>query len=326
MRFGRKKIPTEAPHRRKGASESGGGEVQGTLRRAEALANVRRLEIRTRGFVDSVFSGEHASAFLGRGFEFSHVRPYQPGDDVRTIDWRVTARRGIPHVRQFVEERDLPVVLVIDISASGHFNPGRRSTHLSACEVAAALTFAAVRTNDRVSMLLVSDKVEKIIPSGSGLRHAVRLLEQLLSHTPESRGTDISAALESVDRTVRDHAVVFVLSDFEQKVRTPRFREAATRVGHRHDLIALRFASPKVVELPDVGWLQMTDPESGRRVLLDTSSARIRQRYRSRTLESRSDLSNAISEGGGDLLDLPISDDPLPVLAEYFRNRRRSGR
>src|SRR5688500_10031704 len=190
----------------------------------EVLRRVRRLELRTRGFVESLFSGEYLSVFHGRGMEFSHVRGYQFGDDVRAIDWKVTARRGVPFVRQFVEERDLLVSLVVDVSASGRFGPGERSAGEVAAEIAAALAFAAARNNDRVSLLLVSDRVEHFVAPGSGRRHVIGVLAELLSARSRGSQTDLTPALERITRSLRGRATVFVISDFIQNREAPGFR------------------------------------------------------------------------------------------------------
>ena len=299
-----------------------GESARAALGRAEALAVLRRLDLRTRGFVDSLFSGDRASVFLGRGFEFSHVREYQPGDDVRSIDWKVTARRGTPFVRRFVEERDLLVALVVDISASGRLTPGARSVGEIAAELAAALAFASVRTNDRVALFMVSDRLERVIHPGAGQRHVLRLLEELLTHPPGSRGTDLASALEEVTRALRGRSVLFLISDFIQPDPSGRLGDRLREAGRRHDLVALRIASGELEELPDVGWMEMTDPESGRRVLLDTSSSRVRSRYVSRLQEARAILIDQVAGARGELVDVPTRGDSLGALYRFFATRR----
>src|SRR5690606_13908137 len=229
------------------------------------LRKVRKLELRTRGFVESLFSGAYLSVFLGRGMEFSHVRGYQFGDDVRAIDWKVTARRGTPIVRQFVKERDLLVALVVDVSASGRLGPGERSAGEVAAEIASALAFAATRSNDLLTLILVTDRQELFRPPGSGRKHTIRILADLLTHQPKGRGTDLAPALEHCARALPGRATVFVISDFIQDRNQPSFQGALGRAARAHDLIAVRLASAAADELPNVGWLETTDPESGKR-------------------------------------------------------------
>lgn len=301
------------------------------LRRAEepppeALQEVRRLELRTRGLVDSLFVGNYPSVFKGRGLEFSHVRGYQVGDDVRSIDWKVTARRGTPFVRQFVEERDLLVLLVVDISGSGRFGPGERSPSEVAGEIAAALAFAAARNNDRVGLLLVSDHVEHYIAPGSGRRHVIKLLADLVSHTPRARGTDLSTALERLGRSRAGRATVFVISDFIQAGPATPFRDALIKLARGNDLIAIRLVSGATLELPDVGWVEMTDPETGRRVMLNAGHKKVREHYRHSVLRAQADTAAVLGEVGAELVDVNTANDPLAVLTAFFRTRRSTPR
>ncbi len=289
---------------------------------SDTLREVRRLELRTRGLVDSLFSGEYSSVFHGRGFEFSHVRSYQVGDDVRAIDWKVTARRGAPFVRQFVEERDLLVVLLVDVSGSGRFGPGERSAGEVAAEIAAALAFAAARNNDRISLLLVSDRVEHFIPPGSGRRHVVRLLADLVSHVPRGRGTDLGTGLDRLARTLIGRGTVFVISDFIQSSPASPFREAVMRLASAHDLIAIRLVTAATLEIPDLGWVEMTDPETGRRVTLNTGRRKVREHYRHSVLRAQADTAALLGEAGAELVDINTASDPLAVLSAFFRMRR----
>lgn len=292
----------------------------------EVLRKVRSLEVRTRGLVDSLFMGEYVSVFSGRGLEFSSVRDYQPGDDVRAIDWKVTARRQSPFVRQFVEERNLLGVLLVDISASGRFGPGERSAGEVAEEVAAALAFAASRQSDRVGLLLVSDRVEFVLRPASGPRHLIRLVATLLSHRPHRTGTDLTPGLDWINASLNNRATVFMISDFIQSPHGSPFRQALTRVASHHDLVAVRLASRAADELPNVGWVEMTDPESGRRVVMDTGSRRIRDRYKHSVLQARADMAMLLTQVGADLVDVNTAADHLMVLADFFRRRQRAGR
>ena len=290
----------------------------------DAFRDARRLELRTRGLVDSLFAGGYASIFRGRGLEFSHVRGYQHGDDVRSIDWKVTARRGTPFVRQFVEERDLSVVLVVDISGSGRFGPGERSASEVATEIAAALAFAAARNNDRVSLLLVSDRVEHFVPPASGRNHVIRILADMMSHVPHGRGTALSTAMDRLSRSLLDRATVFVISDFIQSAPDSPFRDALVRLARANDLVAIRLISDATLELPDVGWVETTDPETGRRVMFDAGRKRVREHYRHSVLRAQADTAALLGEVGAELIDIDTSADPLAVLSNFFRMRRRT--
>jgi uncharacterized protein (DUF58 family) len=291
---------------------------------SETLREVRRLEIRTRGLVDSLFTGEYTSVFHGRGLEFSHVRSYQVGDDVRAIDWKVTARRGAPFVRQFVEDRDLLVVLVVDVSGSGRYGPGERSPAEIAAEISAAIAFAAARNNDRIALLLVSDRVEHFLPPRSGRRHVVRLLADLVSYEPSGRGTDLATGLDRMARYLSGRATVFVISDFIQSTAASPFRDALLRMAKAHDLVAVRLVSSATLELPDVGWVEMTDPETGRRVALDTGRRKVREHYKHSVLRAQADTAALLGEVGAELVDVNTAGDPLAVLSNFFRTRRRT--
>ena len=292
----------------------------------DTLREVRRLEFRTRGLVDSLFCGEYSSVFHGRGLEFSHVRSYQVGDDVRAIDWKVTARRGTPYVRQFVEDRDLLVVLLVDVSGSGRFGPGERSAGEVAAEIAAALAFAASRNNDRIALLLVSDHVEHFVPPGSGRKHVVGLLADLVSHEPRARGTDLSAGLDRLGRTLAGRATLFVISDFIQSGPASPFRDALLRLAGAHDLIAIRLVTAATLDLPDLGWVEMTDPETGRRVTLNTGRKKVREHYRHSVLRAQAETAALLGEVGAELVDVNTATDPLGVLSAFFRMRRGAPR
>ena len=298
----------------------------GELPSKDTLREVRRLELRTRGLVDSLFSGEYPSVFHGRGLEFSHVRGYQVGDDVRAIDWKVTARRGTPFVRQFVEERDLLVVLLVDVSGSGRFGPGERSAGEVAAEIAAALAFAAVRNHDRISLLLVSDRVEHFIPPASGRKHVIRLLSDLISHEPRGRGTDLSAGLDRLSRTISGRGTVFVISDFIQSGPASPFRQTLMKLARANDLVAIRLIAAATLELPDVGWVELTDPETGRRVTLNTRRRKVREHYRHSVLRAQADTAALLGEVGAELVDVNTDGDPLAPLAAFFRMRRGTPR
>ncbi len=273
--------------------------------------------------MESRFGGEHPSVFRGQGLEFSDVRGYQVGDDASAVDWKVTARRDAPFVRRFVEERDLLLVLVIDVSASGVYGPGQRTPLDVAVELAAALVFSATRRNDRISLVLVSDRIEHVTPPGSGRRHAVRLLADLVAHPVDRRRTDLAPALEWLVRSVGERATVFLLSDLIQAEDESGLRRALARSARRHDLVVLRPGGGPADELPDVGWVEVTDPESGRPAVIDTGRPAVREQYRQVVRRDRRKMANLLEDVGARLVDVDVSGDPLAALANFLRRRRR---
>ena len=230
----------------------------------EILKKVRHIEIATKGLVNEVFSGEYHSVFKGRGMTFAEVREYQYGDDIRSIDWNVTARAGTPFVKIYEEERELTVVLVVDVSASGNFGTQERMKGEVAVELSAVLAFSAIKNHDKIGLILFSDRIEKFVPPRKGRRHVLRVLRELLFHKPEGRGTDIGGALEYLSRVVPRRSVVFLVSDF----LGTGFSRPLSVAGRRHDLIAVRMRDPRESEIPPVGLVEMEDPETGERVEL----------------------------------------------------------
>lgn len=292
----------------------------------EIAAQVRRIELRTRGLVQSLFSGEYHSVFKGRGLEFSDVREYQPGDDVRTIDWNVTARRGKPFVKEYVEERELTALLVVDLSASKDFGTGSRSNAEIASEIAAILAFAAAGNNDRVALLLVTDRVELFVPPDSGRRHALRLVLELLSFRPESKGTRLSAALEYASRVLHRRAAVFVVSDFlMDRTSDPALASATRRLARDHDVVPIRLTDPGGDDLPDVGLIALVDPESGERRVIDTRAG-VRRRYRDLKADQRAEITGLFRELRLDVVEVTTTADYVPALIHFFRRRERASR
>jgi uncharacterized protein (DUF58 family) len=293
----------------------------------EVAAEVRRIELRTRGLVESLFGGEYLSVFKGRGLEFADVREYQPGDDTRAIDWNVTARRGQLFMKEYVEERELTVLLVVDLSASKRFGTGEKSNALIASEIAAILSFAATRNNDRVGMLLVTDRVERFIPPDSGRRHVMRMALELLSFRPQGRGTRLSAALEYASRVLRRRSAVFLLSDFLfDEASDPGFRRAAGLLARDHDFVPIRLTDPGAAALPDVGLLALVDPETGRRHVVDTSSRRFRAGYAEAQAAQRAALTSIFQDLHLDVIEVDTALDPVPALVGFFRQRERASR
>ena len=226
---------------------------------SEILRKVRRIEITTRGLVNEVFSGEYQSVFQGRGMNFAEVREYQYGDDIRSIDWNVTARTGTPFVKVFEEERELTVMLVVDVSASGNFGTRMRMKGDVAVEICALLAFSAIKNNDKVGLILFSDRIEKFVPPRKGRRHVLRVLRELLYHRPDRRGTDIRMALEYLTHVTRRRAVVFLVSDF----LAGGFERALTIAGRRHDTIAVRVRDRRETSCPPSGWWSSRTPRRG---------------------------------------------------------------
>lgn len=241
----------------------------------EVLRQVKRIELRTRGLVNSRFAGEYHSVFKGQGMEFSEVREYQPGDEVRTVDWNVSARMRRLFVKRYVEERELTVLLIVDCSGSSRFGTGERDKQTMAAELAAVLALSATRNNDRVGLLLCSDRIEHVVPPRKGRRHALRLVRDVLAWPPSSRGTNLALALEWSARALTHHAIVFVVSDFV----TPDIERPLKLLSQRHDLVAVVLDDPGERTLPDLGVARLVDAESGRLVEIDTSSHAVRVRY-----------------------------------------------
>jgi uncharacterized protein (DUF58 family) len=288
----------------------------------EIAAQVRRIEFRTRGLVESLFSGEYHSVFKGRGLAFSDLREYQPGDDVRAIDWNVTARRGRPFVKEYVEERELSALIMVDLSASKQFGTGRVANALLASEIAAILALAAVGNNDRVGLLLVTDRVELYVPAESGRRHALRLVLEVLSFRPSGRGTRLSSALAYASRVLHRRSLVFLISDFLTDAEAdPDFRPAARRFSKEHDLVPIRLTDPRGETLPNVGLLAVFDPETGARTFVDTSGALVRARYAEARSRQRDRMSSLLRELQLDVIEVDTTEDYVPRLIGFFRRR-----
>ncbi len=288
----------------------------------EILKKVRRIEISTRGLVNEVLSGEYHSVFKGRGMNFAEVREYQYGDDIRSIDWNVTARTGAPFVKVFEEERELTVMLVVDVSASGDFGTRERMKGEVAVEICALLAFSAIKNNDKVGLIIFSDQVEKFVPPRKGKRHVLRVLRELLYHRPEGRGTNIRAALDYLNHVQRKKAVTFLVSDF----RDSGFEKALAVAGRRHDLIAVRVGDLRERELPSLGLLELEDPETGERVVVNTSDARFRAAFTERSLASRGELDRTLRRGKVDVIDIETGEPYLQPLMRFFKDRMRRQR
>lgn len=288
----------------------------------EILKQVRRIEISTRGLVNEVFSGEYHSVFKGRGMSFAEVREYQYGDDVRSIDWNVTARTGMPFVKIFDEERELTVMLVVDVSASGNFGTRERLKGEVAVEICALLAFSAIKNNDKVGLIIFSDRIEKFVPPRKGRRHVLRVLRELLYHRPEGRGTDITAALEHLTHVQRKRAVAFLVSDFQDE----GFEKALAIAGRRHDLIAVRMGDERERELPPLGFLDLEDPETGERVTVNTSNPEFRAAFGRRVEGARAALDESLRRSKVDVIDIETGRPYVKPLMRFFQERMRRRR
>ncbi len=283
----------------------------------EILKKVRLIELQTRSMVNSLFAGEYHSVFRGRGMEFSEVREYAPGDEVRSIDWNVTARVGRPFVKVFDEERELTVVLVVDASASGTFGSQAQMKGEIAVEISALLGFSAIENNDRVGLLIFTDEVEVFIPPKKGRRHVLRVIRELLYFRPRSRRTSISTALEYLDRLLHRRSVVFLVSDFLDS----GFDRALQLIGRRHDLIAINLEDPRERVLPDVGFISLSDAETGDQVLVDTRSRRVRDTF-SRCQEVGAERQRDIFRRAGiDEIRVDTSQSYVEPLVRFFQAR-----
>ncbi|HXE58257.1 MAG TPA: DUF58 domain-containing protein [Gemmatimonadales bacterium] len=285
----------------------------------EVAAEVRRIEIATRHLVRDIVAGEYSSAFRGRGVEFAEVREYQPGDDVRSIDWNVTARLGTTYVKRFLEERELTVVFAVDASASLGFGSRVRSKARLAAEVAAVLALAAAANNDRVGALFFTDGPERFVPPGKGRRHALRVISELLSFAPRSPGTDLRAALEHLAALLRRRTVVFLVSDF----LAADYHGPLERLARRHDVVALGLRDPRERELPAAGLVALREPESGRVRWVDTDSARVRERFAARAAELDRALEEELRRRGVELIRLETDRSYAEPLLAFFRRRER---
>lgn len=287
---------------------------------ADLARRIRYIEITTSKTVNDVLAGAYVSHFRGRGMEFDEVREYEPGDDVRTIDWNVTARTGRPHVKRYVEERELTVVFLVDLSASGGFGSVEKRKNDVAAELCALLAFAAIKNNDRVGLSIFTDSVELSIPPAKGTTHVLRLIRELLTFVPRGRGTDIAAALEYLGRAQTRRAVVFLVSDFQAR----GFRKPLRVMARKHDFIACPIVDRRETELVDVGLVVLEDAETGERLLLDTHSQAVRAHYAARARERALELQTLLRSTGVDTLEIRTDRDYLQQVVRFFRDRARA--
>ena len=285
----------------------------------ETLKKIRRIEIRTRRSVNDVFAGRYHSVFKGQGMEFQEVREYVPGDDIRAIDWNVTARTGAPHVKKFTEERELTVMLLVDVSASNRFGSTAQLKRDLAAEVAAVLAFSAIANHDRVGLILFSDKVEKHVPPAKGATHVLRVVSEILNARPSSPKTDLEPALRYLNQVVRRRSVAFLISDFI----APSCEHLLRVTARRHDLVSLVIGDQRESALPAAGLVDFEDAETGRRVLLDTAHAPTRRALLARQTERRAALLRQLSRARSDAIELNAGEPYDRQLVRFFRTREK---
>ena len=284
----------------------------------ELLQQVRKIEIKTRRLSNNIFAGEYHSAFKGRGMAFSEVREYQYGDDVRDIDWNVTARFGKPFVKVFEEERELTVMLLVDVSGSLDFGTQQQTKRQMATEVAATLAFSAIQNNDKIGVIFFSDKVEKFIPPKKGRKHILHIIRELLFFEPESQKTDIGAAIEYMTNAIKKRCTVFLLSDFFDR---KDYSNQLTIANRRHDVVAIQVYDYRMTELPDVGIIKMRDSESGEDVLVDTSSRAVRRAHHEWWVKYQGWLRNVFTRSNVDSVSVRTDEDYVKALLGLFRRR-----
>ena len=285
----------------------------------DLLKKIRHIEIRTNRLAHDVFAGEYHSVFKGRGMEFDEVREYTPGDEIRTIDWNVTARYGHPFVKRYVEERELTVMLVVDASASGLFGTSGQIKADLATEICALLAFSAIRNNDRVGLIIFTDRVEKYVPPKKGYQHVLRVILELLNFQPEGKGTNFEEALGYLNRVRRRQSVVFLVSDF----LADDYRRPLLVTSKRHDVIALAITDPREVELPSVGLLELEDAETGQMLLVDTSSRAFREAYARQAQSRRARRDQIFRSINVDRIDMYTGQSYVEPITKFFKERAR---
>lgn len=283
----------------------------------EILQKVRKIEIRTKGMVNSIFGGEYQSAFKGRGMEFSEVRKYIYGDDIRQIDWNVTARTGDPFIKKFEEEREQTLMLCVDISQSGVFGSQGQSKMELAIEVCAVLAFSAIKNGDKVGLVLFTDKIEKVIPPKKGRLHVLRLIRELLTTEPEGNGTDISEALSYINRLLNRRAIIILASDFQDN----QYDRQLKITNRKHDLVNIFINDKLEDDLPDLGLIPLKDAETGEEILVDTSSEKTRNEYRQERRQQKEELRNQFLRRKIDMIEVETNASYIRPLIAFFRRR-----
>lgn len=284
----------------------------------EILEKIRRIQITTSRLVTNVFAGEYKSVFKGRGLEFDEVREYLVGDEIRMIDWNVTARTGKPHIKKYVEERELTVMILLDVSRSNYFGTVNALKKNLAAEVSSVLAGSAIKNNDRVGLIIFTDRIEKFIPPRKGLRHILRVIREALYFKPKGMGTNIPLSIEYLNKVVRRSAITFIISDFYAE----NLKKALSIAGKRHDIIAVNITDPRDIDMPDVGVVNLDDAESGKSYTLDTSDSNVRKNYHSRAMEKMRDRKKLFYSVNVDTIDINTSAPYTESLIEFFKRRK----
>ncbi|HHT9110236.1 MAG TPA: DUF58 domain-containing protein [Candidatus Brocadiaceae bacterium] len=285
----------------------------------EILKKIQQIEIHTRRLVNEAFVGEYHSVFKGRGMEFDEVREYQPGDEIRTIDWNVTARMGRPFIKRYVEERELTVMLLVDMSASGNFGSIRHLKNEVAAEICAILAFSAIKNNDKVGLIMFTDRVERFIPPKKGTKHVLRVIRELLYSKPTGKGTTISIALEYLNRICHRKAICFVVSDFIDH----NYEHALRIANKKHDIIAVTVVDPRECELPNVGLIELKDAETNEILLVDTASDQVRKEFHTFNNQQRQERSKLFRSMGVDEITVNTGRHYVEPIIRFFRMREK---
>lgn len=286
---------------------------------ADILKKVRKIEIKTRSISKHIFSGEYHSAFKGRGMSFSEVREYTYGDDVRNIDWNVTARSGDAYIKVFEEERELTVMLLIDISGSAFFGTQEKFKNELITEISAVMAFSALNNNDKVGAILFSDQVEKYIPPSKGKKNILRIIRELIYFEPESKGTDVKVALEYLNNVQKKRSIVFIMSDF----KTGAFDKGLLIASRRHDVVGMHFYDEKEKDMPNVGLLRVRDNETGELATIDTGSRKVREAIRESFLAHRNQFVETFRKTGSDTIDIKTDENYITTLLQFFKKRAK---
>ncbi len=284
----------------------------------ELLKKIRRIEIRTSHMVNDVLAGQYHSAFKGRGMEFEEVRTYQPGDDVRTIEWNVSARYGHPFVKIFKEERELTVMLLVDLSRSHSFGTADQLKREVAAEICATLAFSAIRNNDNIGLITFTDQIEQFVPPKKGSRHVLRIIRDLLYFEPEGQHTDISLAFQHLDRVTTRKCVVFVVSDFQDT----NYEQPMRIARRRHDVIPITITDPREVNLPNVGIIELVDAETGKTVVVDTANKRLREQFTTAAITTADTRTEQFRRSNIDAIDVTAGQSFIDPLQKFFRKRK----
>ena len=285
----------------------------------EILKKVKRIEITTRGLVNEVFSGEYHSVFRGRGMEFAEVREYQIGDDIRNIDWNVSARMGHPFIKVFDEERELTVMLLVDVSSSGNFGTAGQMKSEIAAELCAVLAFSAIKNNDKVGLMIFSNKIEKFIPPRKGKQHVLRVIREILYFKPEDAQTDLNVALEYLSKVIKRRSIVFLISDF----LTENYEKSLQVANRKHDIISISIIDPREIELPNIGFIELEDAETGETIMVDTSSSAIRSSFFSETQQDREEREKFFRSIGVDNINIFTDRSYVEPITKFFRMRAK---